>query len=218
MARQELLALGPLSLAETKVSAVLLVVCSLWATSSMHGIQTVTVALLGVVLLLVLKSLAWSDVVREHTAWDVFLWFGGVIRMGEALNEFGVTSAFASAAGAAFGGWTWPVLMVAIVLLYFYVHYFFASITIHIVSLFLPFASLLVAAGAPVLLVVFSLAFYANLAACLTHFGTTPGPILYSTGYVSTATWWRVGLLISFVHIALWGTLGLAWWKVLGLW
>jgi DASS family divalent anion:Na+ symporter len=218
MARQELTALGPVTRVELTVIGVFLLVCGLWATSSLHSMQTVTVALFGVVLLLVLKSLAWGDIVREHMAWDVFLWFGGIIRMGEALNEFGVTKAFATGAASILGGWSWPILMVAIVLLFFYVHYFFASVTIHILSLFIPFCSLLITAGAPAALVVFSLAFCANLAACLTHFGTTPGPIVYSTGYVATGTWWRVGLLISFVHIGLWGTLGLAWWKVLGLW
>jgi divalent anion:Na+ symporter, DASS family len=138
--------------------------------------------------------------------------------MGEALNEFGLTTAFASSASVAFGGWTWPALMLAIALLYFYVHYFFASVTTHIVSMFLPFASVLVAAGAPPALTVFSLAILANLAACLTHFGTTPGPILYSAGYVATGRWWKVGFLISFLHLLVWGTVGLMWWKVIGLW
>jgi DASS family divalent anion:Na+ symporter len=218
MAQRELVALGPLSFAELKVIGVFLLVCGLWATSSLHGIDTVAVALLGVVILIVTGALSWSDIVHEHTAWDVFLWFGGIIRMGIALNDFGLTAAFADGASAALGGWTWPVLLAAIALVYFYVHYFFASVTIHIVSMFVPFASLLVAAGAPVGLSIFGLAVLSNLSACLTHFGTTPGPILYSTGYVTTGRWWKVGFLISFVHLALWGTVGLAWWKVLGLW
>ena len=218
MARAELLALGPVTGAEMKVIAVFVIVCGLWATSAVHNMQAVAVALLGVVLLIMTKVLAWSDIVREHAAWDVFLWFGGIVRMGEALNEFGLTTAFASSASAAFGGWTWPALMLAIALLYFYVHYFFASVTTHIVSMFLPFASVLVAAGAPPALTVFSLAILANLAACLTHFGTTPGPILYSAGYVATGRWWKVGFLISFLHLLVWGIVGLMWWKVLRLW
>lgn len=218
MARDELVALGPTTVAEMKVIAMFVLVCGLWATASMHGMATVTVALLGVTLLLLSGALAWTDIVHEHTAWDVFLWFGGIVRMGEAINEYGLTTAFASSAAAAFGGWTWPALMVAIVLMYFYAHYFFASNTTHMVAMFLPFSTLLVAAGAPAELVVFSLAIYVNLSACLTHFGTTPGPILYSTGYVSVGRWWKVGLLISFVHLAIWGSVGLAWWKVLGLW
>ena len=147
MARAELLAHGPVSVAEMKVMAVFAIVCGLWATTALHNIQAVAVALLGVVLLIVTKALAWPDIVREHAAWDVFLWFGGIVRMGEALNEFGLTSAFASSVSTAFGGWTWPVLILMIALLYFYVHYFFASVTTHVVSMFVPFASVLVVAA-----------------------------------------------------------------------
>lgn len=218
MARAELVALGPPTVAEMKVIAVFVIVCGLWATASLHDMATVTVALLGVILLMLSGTLSWNDIIHEHTAWDVFIWFGGVVRMGEAINDYGLTTAFASSASAAFGGWAWPSLMAAIVVVYFYAHYFFASNTTHMVAMFLPFSTMLVAAGAPPELVVFSLAIYVNLSACLTHFGTTPGPILYSTGYVSVGPWWKVGLLISFVHLATWGTVGLAWWKFLGLW
>jgi DASS family divalent anion:Na+ symporter len=218
MARAELAALGPMTGAEYRVIGVLLTVCLLWATASLNGLATVTVALMGVIGLLATRTLHWAEIVREHTAWDVFLWFGGIIRMGEALAEFKVTDAFAATASAAFGGWTWPILMIAIVLRYFYVHYFFASVTTHIVSMFLPFASLLVAAGAPAGRAVFSLAIFANLAAVLTHYGTTPGPILYSQGYVATGRWWKAGFITSLAYFAVWGTVGLAWWKVLHLW
>jgi DASS family divalent anion:Na+ symporter len=218
LAQRELTALGPMSSAERRVVTTLFIVCALWATASIHGLATVTVALMGVLGLLATRTLLWTEIVREHTAWDVFLWYGGIIRMGEALAEFKVTDAFAAAASGWFGAWTWPVLFLAIALLYFYVHYFFASVTTHIISMFLPFAAVLVAAGAPVGLAVWGLAILANLAACLTHFGTVPGPILYSQGYVATGRWWKVGAIMSVGHFAVWGTVGLAWWKVLGLW
>jgi DASS family divalent anion:Na+ symporter len=218
MADGELAALGPPTRAEINVIAVFVLVCGLWATASMHGLATVTVALMGVTVLIFTRSLSWSDIIQEHTAWDVFLWFGGIVRMGEAVNDFGLTTAFANSASERLGDWNWPTLMVMIVLVYFFAHYLFASNTAHIVSMFLPFSTLLVAAGAPPVLVVFSLAFYTNLSACLTHFGTTPGPILYSTGYVSVGNWWKVGFFISFVHLAIWGSVGLAWWRILGLW
>lgn len=218
MARAELDALGPLTTAEIRVIAIFALVCGLWMTSALHPLAAVTVALLGVVCLVVVGSLAWDDVVREHTAWDVFLWFGGIVRLGEALSEFGLTAAFANAASSVLAGWTWPVLMVAVGVLYFYAHYFFASITTHVVSMFVPFASLLIAAGAPPQLVIFALAFFANLSACLTHFGTTPGPILYSSGFATVGQWWRVGFVASLAHLVVWGSVGLAWWKVLGLW
>jgi len=42
---------------------------------------------------------------------------------------------------------------------------------------------------------VFSLAAFSNLAAALTHYGTTPAPIYFGAGYVSQTTWWRVGFV-----------------------
>jgi len=29
---------------------------------------------------------------------------------------------------------------------------------------------------------------------------------------------WRVGFVVSLTHLAIWGTVGVAWWRVLGLW
>jgi DASS family divalent anion:Na+ symporter len=54
--------------------------------------------------------------------------------------------------------------------------------------------------------------------ASLTHYGTTPGPIYFGAGYVTQATWWRIGLIVSIANIAIWMTVGVAWWRLLGLW
>jgi DASS family divalent anion:Na+ symporter len=218
MARKELALMGPISFNEMKVIAVFFLVCGLWATSSLHGLNVTTIALLGVSVLLASNALQFSDIVREHTAWDVFVWYGGIIRMGEALNESGVTKAFATGISTVFSDWQWPAMMAVIVILYFYVHYLFASVTTHLLSMYEPFTAILIAAGAPAPLVAFSLAFYANLSASLTHYGTTPGPILFAAGYVSHGTWWKVGLFVSFVNLAVWSSVGLVWWKIIGLW
>lgn len=218
VARKELAAMGPLTTNEKKVIAVFALVCGLWATSPLHSIQTTTVALIGVAVLLASRALEWGDMVTERTAWEVFIWYGGIVRMGEALNDFGITKALAESVSHLFIGWQWRVMMAVVVLFYFYVHYLFASVTTHIISMYAPFVAILIAAGAPATLVVFSLAFYANLSASLTHYGTTPGPMIFAAGYVSHGTWWRVGLLVSFVNLAVWTSVGLVWWKLIGLW
>src|SRR4029079_1566271 len=69
LARKELAAMGPLSFAEKKVIGVFLLVCGLWATSSFHNIATTTVALLGVAVLLAMRSLQFSDLTNDHNAW-----------------------------------------------------------------------------------------------------------------------------------------------------
>ncbi len=218
MARAELAAIGPLRRDEKIVLAVFLLVCGLWATSGWHGIETTTAALVGVGILLATGALSWSDAMREHQAWDIFIWYGGLIRMGEGLNDFGLTSHFAGWVSSHLSGWHWPLLVVVVFLVYFYSHYAFASITTHFLSMYAPFLAVMVAAGAPAQLMAFSLAFVTNLSAALTHYGTTPAPIVFAAGYASHGTWWRIGLLVSLINFAVWGSVGLLWWKIIGLW
>jgi divalent anion:Na+ symporter, DASS family len=218
MARRELEEMGPMRGTEKIVLSVFLLVCGLWATSALHQLDTTMVALIGVGILLATGALSWGDAVREHLAWDIFVWYGGLIRMGEALNDFGLTTHFARWVSSQFAGWAWPALFCAILLIYFYAHYAFASITTHILSMYAPFLAVMVAAGAPAPLVAYALVFAANLSASLTHYGTTPAPIVFAADFVSHGEWWKIGLLISIVNLAVWAGVGLVWWKIIGLW
>jgi DASS family divalent anion:Na+ symporter len=218
MARRELEAMGPMSRNELIVLFVFLLVCGLWATAPLHKMDMTAAPLLGVAILLASGALSWREATKEHVGWDVFIWYGGLVRMGEALAEFGLTKLFAQSVSAYFTGWEWPVLTAAIVVIYFYAHYAFASLTTHFISMFAPFLAVLVAAGAPAALTSFLLLFYTNLSASLTHYGTTPAPIVFSAGYVSHGRWWRVGFLVSLVNLAVWSGVGLIWWKLIGLW
>lgn len=217
-ARQELHTMGPMGRGERVALGVFGLVCGMWATSSLHGIDTTTTALLGAVVLLLTGTLSWKEAMQEYVGWDVFVWYGGMIRLGEGLNEFGLTSTFAGWVSSHFAGWTWPALAVVIVLVYFYAHYAFASITTHFISMYPPFVSVLIAAGAPPPLVAYSLAFYTNLSASLTHYGTTPAPIVFAGGYVSHGHWWRMGLILSLFNLAVWTSVGIVWWGIIGLW
>jgi divalent anion:Na+ symporter, DASS family len=217
-ARSEIQKLGSMSGSEKIVASVFGLVCGLWITSSWTKIDITVIALLGGALLLISGVLTWEDVKSEKSAWDVFIWFGGLFRLGQALNDSGVTRAFADAVANQFGGFGWPALFGIALLIYYYAHYGFASITAHMVSMFPPFLAVLLAKGAPPGLVVYGFACFANLAAALTHFGTTPGPIFYADGYVPLKTWWRTGLIISVVNLVIWSTIGFGWWKLIGYW
>ena len=53
--------------------------------------------------------------------------------------------------------------------------------------MFIPFLVVTVAVGAPAGLAVLLLTYFSNLSAGLTHYGTTPAPVYFGTGYVSKA-------------------------------
>lgn len=217
-ARTEIEAMGPPNRGEKITGSVLALVCALWVSSSWTKIDITAIALLGGALLLLTGVLTWEDVKSERAAWDVFIWFGGLFRLGQALNEKGVTRAFADSVAKGFGGLGWAGLFALALLIYFYAHYGFASITSHMVSMFPPFLAVLLAKGAPPGLVIYGFACFTNLAAGLTHFGTTPGPIFYADGYVTLKMWWKIGAIISVVNIVIWTTAGFAWWKLIGVW
>lgn len=217
-AARELTAMGRLSRTEWMTLGVFVGVGALWMTSAWHGLDVTFVALLGLGVLLVTGTMKWEQCVAERAAWDVFVWYGGLLRMGELLGATGITRVFAESVGGLFVGTPWLLVLLAILVIYFYTHYLFASITAHVLALFPPFVVLLIGIGVPPRLAVLSLLCLANLPAGLTHYGTTSAPILYSRGYVSVRDWWRVGLLVSLANLAIWLTVGFGWWKLLGFW
>jgi DASS family divalent anion:Na+ symporter len=218
LADRELRQMGPMRWPERVMLLVFALAALLWMTTAWHGLNYAVVALVGVCVLLLSGVLEWEDVLAERAAWDVFIWYGGLVRMAEALGETGLTKRFADAAASLTAGWTWWAALGALLLIYFYAHYGFASITAHVSAMYVPFLVVTLAAGAPTYVAVLSLAYFSNLDASLTHYGTTPAPIWFGAGYVSQRTWWRLGLLVSVPNILIWATIGLAWWKLLGWW
>ncbi len=218
LANDELAKLGPMSTQERLMLGVFALVAGLWITTSWHHIDYAVVALLGVSTLVLTGVLTWDDVTSERPAWDVFIWYGGLVRMAGALSETGLTTKFAQAAAHATAGWSGIAVIVALLAVYVFAHYGFASITAHVTAMFTPFLVVLIAAGAPPLLAVLLMAAFSNLCAALTHFGTTTAPIYFGAGYSSQREWWRLGLITAVTTIAVWSTVGVAWWKLLGWW
>lgn len=217
-ASKELKQMGPMKWSERLMLLVFGLVAILWITTRLHGIDYAAVAMLGISVLLITGVLDWEDIISEKAAWAVFIWYGGLIRMAEALGQTGLTKRFAEAAAGLTTGWKWWLALASLLLIYFYAHYVFASITAHATAMFVPFLIVILAAGAPAHLAVLSLAYFSNLGASLTHYGTTPAPIYFGAGYTTQRTWWTLGLLTSVVTIIIWSVAGFTWWKILRLW
>ena len=217
-ARRELVDMGPIGRREGIVLGVFAGVCVLWMTSGWHGQDVTMIAFAGIAVLLIADILTWEVALSEGSAWDVFVWSGGLLTMGELLSKSGSTAAFAGWIEGFFPGLSWMAALLIALVVYFYAHYGFASITAHVLSMFPPFVTMLIGLGTPPALAVFSLACLANLTAGLTHYGTTTAPIVYSQRYVDVGTWWRIGFIVSLANLAIWLTVGFAWWRWLGLW
>jgi divalent anion:Na+ symporter, DASS family len=218
LASERLAAMGPLAGRERITVVIFCVVLFLWLTGEWHGASATLIALLGVCLLLLTRVVEWPELVAERAAWDAFIWFGGLMALAAQLDKAGLPKAFAGAAAGFVAGWPWWWALAALLVLYFYAHYAFASLVAHVTAMFPAFFAAAIGLGAPPLAAALSFGFFSSLDAATTHYGTGPAPIVFGAGYLTQAAWWRVGFVISLLHVAVWLPVGFLWWRFLGLW
>ncbi len=217
-ANDELTKLGAIKRSEMILLAVFILIVGLWITITLHNIDATVIALFGIAALLLTGVLEWRDLTDETHAWEVFIWYGGLVQMAKSLADTGLTNIFAESVAGYTNGWNWVFALGFLLLVYFYAHYAFASITAHVTAMLIPFLAVTLAVGAPAGLAVLLLAYFSNLSAGLTHYGTTPAPIYFGTGYVKQKNWWTIGFIASVLNILIWTFVGLLWWKILGWW
>jgi divalent anion:Na+ symporter, DASS family len=218
LAADKLKGMGPLTSAERVMLGVFALVLVLWLSSEWHGISPTAVAWLGLAVLLLTRVLAWQDVLDERGAWDALVWFGGLMMLAAQLDKAGLPKAFAAAAAGWVGGWPWWMALAVLLIVYLYSHYAFATLVAHVTAMFPAFFAVALALGAPPLLTALAFGFFSSLNAAITHYGTGPAPIIFGAGYVTQPQWWRIGFLVSLLHVAIWLPVGFVWWKLIGLW
>jgi DASS family divalent anion:Na+ symporter len=217
MARKELATMGRMSRNERWLVAILVLVMTGWVTSKWHGVSNTYVALTGLCLILLTKVISWDDLLSESRAWDALIWFAPLLMMADNLQELGVIKILSTSAFSGLHGLPWLAALGLLVLTYLYIHYAFASMTAHVTALYPAFLTAAVATGAPALMAALPLAFFSNLNAGITHYGTGSAPVYFGAGYVSQTDWWRLGFIVSIVNIVVWLGIGPIWWKLIGL-
>ena len=217
LAREELGRMGAMSAREKILCVIFIAALLLWATGSIHHIDSAFVALLGLSAMLVTKVLDWSDITKQHGAWDVLVWMGVLVNMAAFLSKFGLMKWFAEAMAAQFVGMSWLMMLIVLSLVYTFAHYLLASNSAHIMALFAAFATILVAAGAPVLGVLILLGALCNSASFLTHYGCGVTPIFFGAGFMGQGEWWKIGFAVTVMHVIVWLGIGLPWMKLIGM-
>jgi DASS family divalent anion:Na+ symporter len=218
LASERLREMGPMSGRELRLAAILVAVMAGWVTSPWHGIPNTFVALAGVCAILILRVLTWDDLLAETKAWDALIWFAPLVMMADNLNESGVIRILSQSVFGYMQSWAPVAAMFALAAVYLYVHYAFASMTAQVTALYPAFLAAALAARAPALPAALLLAFFSNLNAGLTHYGTGSAPVFFNAGYVGQGTWWKLGFIISLVNVAIWFGIGSLWWRAVGLW
>ena len=196
-AAAELEKLGRLSAKESIMAGLVALALGLWIVGG-TVIDPTMVALVGISLMLICAVVSWDDIVGNRTAWNVLIWFATLVVLADGLNKVGVVDWIGRGASALLAGHSPMFVMIMLVVLFFLLHYIFASLTAHATAL----VPVIVAAGAAVpgmnvrvfaMLLVFSL----GIMGVLTPYATGPAPVYFASGYVSRRDFWRLGLIFG---------------------
>ncbi|TPQ33908.1 anion permease [Bradyrhizobium guangdongense] len=212
-AGKELADMGPMSRNEWIMFALILLAMFLWITGSTPDIRVpflgsnfinaTTVVFIIISLMLVTGVIEFHDIVSEKSAWEVFFYFTSLLTLASGLNEIGFIKWVATEYAKPLIGLSPPTVMVLLVALFFWIHYFFSSITSHAAAV-LPVV-LAVGSGIPdmpvatlALLCMYSL----GLMGVISPYATGPAPMYFGSGYIGKGQFWGFGLLFGLIYFA----------------
>lgn len=209
----ELKAMGPLSRNEWIMCGLVLLAMFLWITGSNPNIKlpvlganyinATMVVLVIISLLLVTGVIEFADIVAEKSAWEVFFYFTSLLTLASGLNDIGFIKWVAEGFAKPLASVSPTVAMILLVTLFFWIHYFFSSITSHTAAV-LPVVLAVGTgiAGLPVstltLLCVYSL----GLMGIISPYATGPAPMYYGSGFIGKGDFWKFGLIFGVIYFA----------------
>lgn len=221
LAKKELEQMGSITAQEWIMLSTVALLLVLWIFGGQIGVDATTASFVGLSVLLLSSVLSWEDVKSEKGAWDTLIWFAALLMMADQLKKLGFTTWFGNLIGEEIGtamsGSSWVIILLLLNAAYFYTHYFFASGNAQIAALYAVFLGVGINLGIPAAPMAFMLAFTSSLYCSLTQYSHARGPILFGAGYVPTGVWWKTGFIISIINQAIFMSIGLIWWKVIGL-
>lgn len=221
LAAEELKKMGVITVKEIIMGVTVVLLLALWIFGKNFGIDSTTTAFIGLTILILSGVLSWDDIKGEKAAWDTLIWFAALLMMAGQVNKLGVTKWLGDTIGVAVQGHldesSWVLVLVILCVAYVYLHYFFASGNAHIAALFPVFLSIAIALGVPTLTAIFALVICTNYFGSITQFANARNPLLFAEGFVPVKTWWKVGFICSVVNLIIVFTVGILWWKIIGL-
>jgi L-tartrate/succinate antiporter len=200
-AAQELANLGGITAKETIMAVLVVIALGLWIAGG-SVIDATMVALVAISLMLIFAVVSWDDIVGNKAAWNVLVWFATLVVLADGLSKVGVVDWVGRGASAVLAGHSPMFVMTVLVVLFFMLHYMFASLTAHATALLPVF----VAAGAsvpdmPVRVFAMLLVFSLGIMGVLTPYATGPAPVYFASGYISRKDFWRLGLVFGLIFL-----------------
>jgi L-tartrate/succinate antiporter len=200
-ARKELRALGRLSGGEITLLALVVIALALWifGTSLM---DPTTVALLVVGLLVVTRTVTWTNVLDDRPAFNTLIWFGTLVTLAGGLASTGVVGWLAGQVGPHLATMSPLGGLIGLILLFVGLHYLFASTTAHATAL-LPLMLTMATQipGLPIAKAALALCLTLGIMGIITPYGCGPSPVYAGSGFLPGRDYWRLGAIFGAVYM-----------------
>ena len=215
-AREELAKLGKMSHQEIIMVVTFVGLLAMWCLGDRLGVNATTAAMAGISVLLVTKVLTWEHMAKNGSAWSTMIFFAVLIAMANQLNKLGVVKWVGKSVANSVDGFGAPIALLILVVVYFFAHYLFASNTAQIIAMYGIFVSSAIAAGAPPLYTALLFAVVSNLFGGLTHYASGPAGVVFGSGYVHAAEWFKIGAIMGTIILSVFGATSFAWSSLIG--
>lgn len=226
LADEGLAKLGAMKMSEKILAVVFILALLGWAWPSIgyffpaiaFDLSPTAVALVAMTVVFLSGIITWEDMVQTKAVWNTFIWFGAILGLSTALTKAKFFAWLATFMEANLSLDVSPLVVVLILsAISVVIRYLFASSTAYIASMLPVFLTVGMAAG--VNPVMFGLVLLATNAfgGLVTHYGASPGPIIYSAGYNNLKEWWTAGGILAILSWILLFVIGIPWWTFIGM-
>lgn len=201
-AAKELQQMGRLSRKEGLLAILVLLALVLWILGGKF-VDATTVGIVVIALMVILGVVTWEDILANKQAWNTLTWFATLVALASGLSAVGFVKWFAASIGQHLTGFSPTIAMVALTLVFFFIHYMFASVTAHVMALLpvmLAVGSAIPGINMPVLAMM--LCGTLGIMGILTPYATGPSPVYYGSGYIPSGDYWRLGAIFGVIFIA----------------
>jgi len=210
-AAEQLATMGPMSRREIALLVLVSFALALWIAAT-RVIDPAMSAMFVVLLMVACGVVSWDQVIGYAQAWNVLIWFATMVTLAAGLADTGFIQWLARSMSPVFERLGPSTAIVALVTAYYFLHYFFASITAHSASMLPIF--LAVAVTIPVVSPKqwgLLLAYPLGLMGVLTTYTAGHSPIYYGSGYISRRAFWSLGLGIGAFFLIVYLAIVLPW-------
>ena len=207
----ELGKMGSITRNEIVLAILVIIALSLWIFGGKY-VDATTAALVVISLMILTGVVTWDDILANKQAWNTLAWFATLVALADGLNRVGFVKWFATAIAGHMTGFSPTLAMVVLVVVFFFTHYMFASITAHVTAL-LP-VMLTVGStvqGLPMQQFTMLLLLTLGLIGILTPYATGPSPVYYGSGYIPSSKFWQLGAIFGVIFIVALLVIGVPW-------